>query len=237
MDLCDNCHGGCCRRYKITLFGSDIIRICENLKVDMFFFIDVAKVSIDIAKQVEDVKPLFIFTDAGEDIYFEIFLKFNYESSKHYSQNLNLDYELNKEFSGTLKCMFLQEWNAQEQQSKELSGIVGRCGIYDIRPLACRSFPAGLYGGKVQIKDPHTILEKEDRKPSNHGAYALCERELEYKDFMMDEQSMFENVVLNNQEMKFYIQLAKKWNANPDVSDKFYEFLKKEYSNRIEHIK
>ncbi|OGI00283.1 MAG: hypothetical protein A2Y25_01485 [Candidatus Melainabacteria bacterium GWF2_37_15] len=223
MELCKSCHAGCCRRYNPVIWGSDIIRICEALNVDIFFILSVIKVDKEKAKQLENIEPIFIFTDTGEELYFELTLK--YEESKY--------------FPGSSKCMFLREWNAKELGSEELSGIISRCSIYSIRPINCRAWPVGYDAQRDQVilKDPHLVFEKEHKRVNESPAYSLCSRELKHEDYMMNEETMAQNAIINHYEMEFFIKLAHKWNQNPDVSDNFYKFLVKEYNNRIEYIK
>lgn len=222
MELCRNCHAGCCRRYNPYLWGSDIIRICETLGVDISFFTFAHKINEDEIDKLKGKEPVFIFTDSGEPQHFVLILKFN-ES---------------KMYPAISKCMFLQEWSAEAMQSEELTGIIGRCGIYGIRPINCRAWPASYdeEKKKVVIKDPHLILDKKHKKPSDNPGYEICERAMTHEDYAKYEEGYVNDAILNHHEKQFFLQLAEKWNENPDVSDNFYAFLKKEYSNRIEHI-
>ena len=57
MEQCKTCQGGCCRRYNIHLWGSDIIKICNTLKVDISFFTyayHIEEDKIENPKQLED---------------------------------------------------------------------------------------------------------------------------------------------------------------------------------------
>lgn len=222
MELCKICHAGCCKRYNPTLLGSDIIKISEALKVDMFFFISVIKYEKDQAKKLQNKKPLFIFTEAGSDLYFSIILK----------SNLSMFYP------DTTKCIFLQEWSAEAMCSTELSGIVGRCGIYEIRPLACRKWPAMFddENNEVIIQDPYLVLEKIPDKPQESQAYSICPKPLNHQDLTRFVDSYNNSAVKHYQENLYFLKLAKKWNENPDVSDNLYKFIKREYNNRIIHI-
>jgi len=166
---------------------------------------------------------LFIFTDSGEKQHFSLVLKFN--ESKFYPR--------------TSKCIFLQEWSAEALGSEELTGIVGRCGIYSCRPVSCRAYPAKYDEEKKEIiiKDPYLALEKEHKMTTDSSACKLCPQaltEADYKPFM---ESYAANSVLNKYEKDFFMNLAEKWNKNPDVSDNFYDFLVKEYNDRIEYTK
>jgi len=223
MELCKTCHAGCCRRYNPYLWGSDIIRICNTLKVDVNFFTSVRKVEGDEIEQLKGKEPMFIFTDSGQENYFVLVMKFN--ESKYYP--------------GTSKCMFLQEWSADALGSEELSGIIGRCGVYGIRPINCRAWPA-TYDENVRnvvIQDPHLILDKKHKRITDDPVQDICSRPMTHEDYSQYESQYVEDALINNYEKQFFIKVADKWNKNPDVSDKFYEFILKEYNNRIEHIK
>lgn len=217
MELCKNCNAGCCRRYLRPIWGSDIIRICETLNVDMFFFITVIKE--EKGKELRGKEPVFYFTDAGEEMYFSIWLKSN----------------LSRFYPEVTKCMFLQEWSAEAQQSEELTGVIGRCGIYDIRPINCRVWPAeySAKDDKVLIKDPYTDLEHKPDKATDSEGYSLCPKPLTKEDYSRFEEQYYKDALINHHEWQFFIKVSEKWNQNPDVSDKFYDFLKQEYSNRL----
>lgn len=217
MDLCKNCHGGCCRRYLPPLWGSDIIRISEALKVDMFFFITVVKEKNPEAMFGKE--PIFNFTDAGQEMYFQIFLKSI----------------LSKYYPDVTKCMFLQEWSAEVQQSETLTGIVGRCGIYDIRPINCRTWPAEYNPKeqKVMINDPYYNLANRDDRASDSPGYDICYKPLTKEEYEKYEEQYHKDAILNHFERQFFIEISQKWNRNPDISENFYKFLLKEYRNRL----
>ncbi len=222
MELCKECHAGCCRRYNPYLWGSDIIRICENLKVDISFFTYAHNIQGEEIHKLKGIEPMFIFTDSGEEKYFVLILKAN--ESKIYPD--------------TSKCMFLQEWSAEALQSEELTGIIGRCGIYGIRPINCRAWPATYDEDhkRIVIRDPHLILDKRHKRIDDSHVFDICPRAMTHDDYSQYEDEYVRDAVVNYHEKQFFMQLADKWNQNPDVSDNFYEFLLKEYSNRIVHI-
>lgn len=223
MELCKNCHAGCCRRYNPSILGIDIIRICKALNVDMFFLISAIKIDEEKAEKLKNEKPIFIFTDLGEKMYFSLILKSN----------------LSRLYPETTKCIFLQEWSAEAQQSEELTGIIGRCGIYDIRPLNCRKWPAEYDDEehKVVIPDPYTVLEKTHEKANDSPAYSLCPEPIKPEYLTKYEEMYNKYSVLYHKEKAFFIKVAQKWNEKPDLSDNFYKFLLKEYASRIPHIK
>ena len=222
MKLCASCHGGCCRRYNPHLWGSDIIKICETLNIDINFFTTALPISEDKIDEYKEKTPLFIFTDNGEAQYFSLIIKFN--ESKY--------------FPGTSKCIFLQEWSAEALGSEKLSGIIGRCGIYSCRPIGCASYPA-KYDEKqkrIIIRDPHLILEKEHKVVDDNPAYKICSKTLSYEDYNIFNDDYVKSAILNHHEKEYFYKVAEKWNKNPDKSDYFYDFLVKEYDNRIKLI-
>ncbi len=223
MELCKACHGGCCRRYNPYLWGSDIIRICDALKVDMHFFATVVKVDESKVEKFRGKEAMFKFADISENDYFVFVLNLN--ESKYYP--------------GTSKCMFLQEWYADILGSEELTGVIGRCGIYSIRPINCRAWPAKYVEEekRVIIRDPHLILENEHNKIEDNDVYKICPRPLNKEDYSIYQDQYVADAMSNFAERQFFIQISEKWNKNPGTSNEFYDFMVKEYDNRIEYIK
>ncbi len=223
MELCASCHGGCCRRYNPHLWGSDIIRICETLKLDINFFTTALPIIKDQIDEYKEKTPLFIFTDSGEAQHFSLIIKFN--ESRY--------------FPDTSKCIFLQEWSAESLGSEELSGIIGRCGIYSCRPVGCASYPAKYdeKEKKVVLKDPCLVLEKEHKLAEDSPAYRLCSKPVSFRDYSNFGKDYVQSAILNHHEKEYFYKIAEKWNKNPDKSDYFYEFLVKEYNDRIKLIK
>lgn len=227
MDLCKNCHGGCCRRYNVPLMGIDIIKICDTLQLDMPFFTSIIPLEPERAKELENKTALFKFSDVSEENYYTTTLKV-IES---------------KYAPGTAKCLFLQEWLAEVMASDELTGIIGRCGIYSCRPICCRAFPATYDKETEQVvmKDPHLILETKHISPDkDNQIYNLCSKELTENDYQDYTESYVAGSYLYNFENRYFIDLAKKWNnrdKNLRVTDNFYNFLKEEYQSRIRLIK
>lgn len=224
MELCKNCHGGCCRRYNVPLLGVDVIKICETLQVDMPFFTLIIPISPERAKEIGSKTALFRFSDINGENYFTPTLKV--VESKY--------------APGTGKCLFLQEWLADIMGSDELSGIIGRCGIYSCRPISCRAYPAtyDTERKKVVIKDPYLVLEKKHKTPDKDNfIYNLCSKELTEDDYKNFTKDYVESAYFFDYENRYFVELAEKWNKNPGVSDEFYNFLKKEYAGRIQLIK
>ncbi len=221
MKVCKTCAGGCCRAFRVPITGFDTLRIMRTIDVDPYFFCGVEEVTGEKLQNWQDKDPIFIFTDSGEPKYYEIYLKS--VESKYF------------EFHG--KCIFLQEWDASELNSTDIEGVFGRCGIYDCRPIACRNYPAKLgEDGKPYMHDPYYEHTNPDNKRWQALPYGLCPRPVEKDDFEQGINEYIKNLLHFKYEMEFFTELSKKWNQNPDVSDKFIEFLEKEYCDRLPFI-
>ncbi len=222
MKVCKACAGGCCRAFNIPISGYDILKVMRTIDIDPYFFCGVKEVTGENLEKALGKDPLFLFTDSGEPRYYEIFLK---RISSRY-------------FKNTHKCIFLQEWDAKEYDSQELEGIIGRCGIYDCRPLACRNYPAKIDKNKqLFMYDPyyeHTDPENECWKQRN--PYGLCPRPIKKEDFRGGVNEYIKNLVHADYEFNFFMKVAGKWNQNPDISDKFVDFLAGEYQDRLPFI-
>ena len=81
------------------------------------------------------------------------------------------------------------------------------------------------------------FLDKKHKRITDDPVQDICSRPMTHEDYSQYESQYVEDALINNYEKQFFIKVADKWNKNPDVSDKFYEFILKEYNNRIEHIK
>jgi SMC interacting uncharacterized protein involved in chromosome segregation len=61
----------------------------------------------------------------------------------------------------------------------------------------------------------------------------LCPRPLDKKDYHQWINEYITNSLLFDYENHYFIDLSEKWNKNPDISDNFITFLKKEYEDRL----
>ncbi len=218
MKVCKTCSGGCCRAFRVPITGFDILRIMRTIDIDPFFFCGVQEVKPEKLEKLLGKEPVFIFTDSGEPRYYEIFLKLI----------LSKYYDLNH------KCIFLHEWDAQEYGSAELEGIIGRCGIYDCRPLACRIYPSKLDDeGNLVMNNPYSEYTNPENKRWANLPYGLCPRPVQKEDYIHLTDEYIKNLTHQKFEMKFFLDLSKKWNENPDISDNFINFLEKNYSDRL----
>ena len=223
MELCPECHAGCCRRFNVYVLGSDIIRICESLKMDMSVFVNPIPLPADkIEKYRFNNTAIFMYKDGGEGQYYCLALKSDF--SKFYPE--------------TTKCIFLQEFNAEILSRGKIPGTISRCGIYGCRPAICRAFPATYYDEEkqIKIKDPHLVIEKAKAAVQDSPAYNLCARGLTEEDYVPFVEGYVKDAVLEYYESEFFCKVAEKWNNDPDLFDNFYDFLLKEYNNRIEYM-
>ena len=218
MKVCKNCAGGCCRAFNIPITGFDILRIMKTIDIDPFFYCGIEEVIGENLEKSLGTVPLFLFTDNGEPGYYEIFMK----------------RIMSKCYEGTPKCIFLQEWDAKKYNSVELEGIIGRCGIYDCRPLACRIYPSKIgKDGKLFMDNPYFEHTNPENKRWQDLPYGLCPRPIEKEDFSAGVDEYIKNLAHGDYELNFFVELSKKWNKNPDISDKFIDFLKEEYNDRL----
>ncbi len=224
MDLCKECNSGCCRRFLVYLSGSDIIRISETLQMDLGVFVDAIPVpESKVEMHIKNRAPMFLFKEAGNKQYFVLALK---------STESNL-------YPDASKCLFLLEFDAQQLSNGKIPHKLSRCGIHACRPYTCRTFPAMYYPKEVavKIKDPFLLMENEHGKYSGQEPYKLCSRPLSREDFCKFSEGYVKDTVLDNYENEFFLQVAEKWNKTPGLSDNLYDFIVKEYQNRIELIK
>lgn len=220
MLICKQCEAGCCRKFSAPVTGFDILRIWRTLEIDPFAFCEIEERTKEQLEKEIEKEPLFIFTDSGTLKYYQIYLKRTF-SSKYFPNNR--------------KCIFLQEWDMDELNSEELKGIVGRCGIYDCRPLKCRIYPAKFADdGKMYMYDPYyASIHPSEVNVWKNLPYSSCPRPKEREDYEKFVDQFIRDIAHEKYEMEFFLDLSKKWNENPDISDKFIEFLEREYRDRL----
>ena len=218
MKVCKTCAGGCCRAFRVPVTGFDILRICRTIDIDPYFFCGIEEITGERLEQRLGKDPLFLFTDKGEPRYFEIYMKF--DESRYFKYHT--------------KCMFLQEWDAKEYNSQEIEGIIARCGIYDCRPMACRTYPSKIdKDWKLSMANPYFEHTNPENERWKHLPYGLCPRPVEKEDFRCWENEYVKNLLHANYEAEFFVELSKKWNQNPDISDNFLAFLEIAYVDRL----
>jgi len=214
MQICNSCHAGCCRKHNIDITGIDILNIAETLNLDISFFSEALPNDDQYVKAMLNKVPLLKFTDGEPDKYYRMCLKMR-ESTL---------------FPNSLKCMFLQEWIDENPDSANFNKVIARCGIYNIRPLTCSTYPAKLEQNSLSAYYIDPFISSEEKKSSFDKA---CPRPLSKDDFDNNSANMMKDLVLYKFEMDFFKMLSEKWNKNPRASDDLITFLKEEYKNRV----
>jgi Fe-S-cluster containining protein len=202
--MCDGCHGGCCRAFAVPITGADIIRIEGRLSLDFWEF--VCRWADPSSRIARNAAPHFFFEDEPQTP-FVICLK--HESSIH---------------SGTTRCRFLVESVPDAAQPLGTA----RCGIYESRPTACRSFPGRLSDDReiVILSD----LSQETTRSGNR-VYELCPRPWTPQD--VDPIQLTQDLVVMQHELRFFQQIATVWNRTPRPWAVFPDFLRDVYQRRV----
>src|SRR5688572_20248052 len=117
---CETCHAGCCRSFAVPLTGADILRIERDLRIDFWDF--VCRWADPEGRIARNVAPRFYFADQPRTPFV-----------------IGLMHAESHFLDGTTKCRFLIECEPEGPQPG-----LARCGIYESRPAACRTFPMKL---------------------------------------------------------------------------------------------
>ncbi len=219
MELCSNCNGSCCRAPNVEVTGYDILQIYKTLAIDPFLFLIVLPVEGQKLKDSRGKTPLFKFTDLDPEKYYKIILR-------------SVPTAIFPENSS--KCIFLLEWDPEKFGLEAPDGIIGRCGIYTIRPYTCRTFPTRLNDDlEPLMQDPYTMVRKSTDEHWQKPPYRLCPGPVDEKDYINFSEQYYKDLYAMHTETLFFLKIAEKWNQNPDVSDNFIGFIEKEYKNRL----
>lgn len=217
MILCSTCHSGCCRRYPVDLTGFDIINIVRNMMLNVSVFLELMPIPPDKVGDIEEkFKSYALFKFKGSENYHRLILK------RHKSTLM----------TDTYKCVFLQEWPAENCTNK----VVGRCGIYKFRPYICQAFPMTLdnKGLFAYVYDPNL---KDKKFPIDNPAYNICPEALTTENFgkYMTDYKKNQTLAIFKFEKDFFAEVARQWNAQ--VEGTFEEFLirlQSIYDNRVQ---
>jgi len=216
MSVCSICHGGCCRRYYVDFTGYDLYNISKHLELEIPFFAETVEVKDEDVTELSKDAALFKFTDNNCKNFVRFCLR-----------RIN-----STVMPSSTRCLFLLEWDGEFLGLKEHNTVLGRCGIYQLRPLTCAIYPVrideknGLIGC---VSDPYEICEKK-----NNPAYNVCPRPLIKEDFADYTGEISKFLALHKYEMAFFKALADDWNEDPGSLSEFLERLVKIYSNRIQ---
>lgn len=207
MAPCDSCHAGCCRSFAVPLSGADIITIERRLGLTFWDF--ACRWADESGKIARGRVPHFYFPDAPEVPFVICLLQ---------TESLFLP--------GTMKCRFLLECPPDEAHPLGEA----RCGIYGVRPSACRVFPT-----KLNDTGDLVVLCNVPASPreGGHPAYDLCPREWELDE--VDPVQSVQDLVVTKYEFAFFAEIARAWNQSPRPWKMFPDFLRIVYSNRVQH--
>lgn len=217
MEFCSICHAGCCRSMNVDVTGYDILKIHNTLGLNLPLFITALRQEGEKYEENRGRLAMFKFADLAPDIYYKLILQ---------SVPTNIFGE------NSSKCIFLMEWNPQKFGLNE--PITARCGIYNLRPLTCRTFPTKLNENLEPVMlDPYTTYQQLKDEYWQNPAYRLCPKAVEEPDYKNFSEQYYKDLYEQHNEMNFFVKVAEKWNQNPEVSDNLLDFLKKEYANRL----
>ena len=210
MEFCSICHAGCCRSMNVDVTGYDILKIHNTLGLSLPLFITALRQEGEKYEENRGRLAMFKFADLAPDIYYKLILQ---------SVPTNIFGE------NSSKCIFLMEWNPQKFGLNE--PITARCGIYNLRPLTCRTFPTKLNENLEPVMlDPYTTYQQLKTILAKSCLQALSKscRRTGFKNFS---EQYYKDLYNNIIEMNFFGKLLKSGIKNPEVSDNLLDFLKK----------
>jgi len=205
MGICDSCHAGCCRAFAVPVTGADIIAIQRALGLPFEEF--VRRVPDPSGRIANGGVPHFSFDDSPETPY--VICLTHVPSPFH---------------GHSTKCRFLIECPPDEDHPLGRA----RCGIYAVRPFACRVFPTKFNA----THDLAVVCNVPDRLRDNaNPAYTLCPRPWEPAD--VDPIQSVQDLAVVKYELAFFRQVAEVWNRSPASWTGFPQFLDIVYSKRV----
>lgn len=205
MSVCDSCHAGCCRSFAVPVTGADILRLERAEGLDFWDF--ACRWADPLGHIARNYAPHFHFRDEPQTPFV-----------------ICLTHVPSVSFPGTTKCRFLKETPPSEEHPNGL----GRCGVYEARPGACRAFPTKLNSSN-ELAVIYDVPERG--RAVDSPAYNLCPRPWEPADF--EPISTLQDLVVARFEMNFFHQLARVWNRAPRDWGLFPEFLRLAYAGRV----
>jgi Fe-S-cluster containining protein len=205
MGLCDSCHAGCCRAFAVPVTGADIIAIQKKLGLPFEEF--VRRMPDPGGRISNGAVPHFSFDDSPETPY--VICLTHVSSAFH---------------ANSSKCRFLIEGAPDE----EFPLGRARCGIYSVRPSACRVFPTKFNA----THDLVIVCDIPERmRQSTNPAYGLCPRPWQPED--VDPIDSVRDLAVLKYELAFFRQVADLWNRSPGSWQAFPQFLNIVYSKRV----
>lgn len=213
MGICSSCHSGCCYKFEISVTGFDILKIKNQIMLDIDLFLHFKKLITE--ERIEYQKKyaaLFKFTDDNCTHYY-------FPALKKVRSTL---------FPEVFKCMFLREWAEENFNAESIESANSKCSVYRARPMACRIYPASFNQDKTKV----LVANPYFGKPENI-ATQLCQRQIENKDFESTKDEVVEALIKRQYELNFFRMLAEDWNSNPKTKKEFIPYLEEAYSQRV----
>jgi Fe-S-cluster containining protein len=205
MGICDSCHAGCCRAFAVPITGADIIAIQRRLGLPFDEF--VRRVPDHSGRIANGAVPHFSFSDSPTTPH--VICLTQVPSPFH---------------PKSVKCRFLVECAPDE----EFPLGRARCGVYGVRPSACRVFPTKFNA----TNDLAVVCEIPGRMRANpNPAYTLCPRPWQPED--VDPIQAVQDLAVIKYELAFFSQVAELWNRSPASWSAFFQFLEIVYSQRV----
>jgi Fe-S-cluster containining protein len=212
--ICDSCHAGCCRAYKLTINVFDLIDLINAIGIE-----EAIKGS-----SFESLPFNPNYASMQHSVFPFIFDNDNLKGSMHALALKRVDSEL---LPGTLKCHFLKEENrAEPHANPELPGhkfhpgsrITAQCSVYEHRPTMCRTYPIAF-----NPNAKNAVLRRRENLPqaSLHEGYQICPKQVlqlsdfglsDFKDLMKKNNELF----LNDARQAGHNQIVLKWNSQID---------------------
>lgn len=220
--MCDTCHAGCCRGYNLLITAFDALRISRDLSLPVGEFSTLLSFSAEQSKRFENSFTPIKLSDPGC-------------SEKRYF--LALRRIESKQFPGTVKCYFLNEWmrehDAPNREGHTGKRVIGRCSIYGSRPMMCRTYPTSLHNetplGFISTPRPIDLADK-------HPIYQLCPEKWTAEAFSTDPTTVLHNLAVNRFEMEFYNRAISEFNKGGHKVAEFFPFMARLYENRFRTV-
>jgi Fe-S-cluster containining protein len=214
MQICKDCHAGCCRRFGVQITGYDMVRIKKVLDIDYLYFTQLTPLEPDYIEKNSKRIAIFKFLGLPKGEYYAFYLRS----------------VPSKIMPDSRKCMFLQEWNDADFALPNSGLVTARCGIYETRPLTCRSYPARLHENRLiaLTKDPNKFLDNVD-----NPAYKMCPAGFTQENVADESGEVVKSLVQYDYEMNYFRFLAETWNAGECDFGNFFAFLEQAYVNRL----
>lgn len=218
--ICDTCHAGCCRGYQLVVSVFDVLKISRELNLPIGEFATLLRFP---------ASETFAMGGSSE-AYLPI--RFSDPGCEGFGHAVSLKRVASSVIPNSLRCYFLLEWERAEpiagRGDHPGSRVAGRCGIYGVRPLMCRTFPTTLTPvGVAVLFDPKPLpLE------GHSEAYRLCP---EPWPSVLPEQAepAVHSLAMLNYEVGFQNKAVGEWNGQPGRIVDFFPFMIQAYQHRL----